>query len=193
MAVPMTSTVGIDEFVQGLLRIPVNLFTHEHVLSYFASNPIDPDSIGRYTFFKDNGYTRNLVHRADHFELMTICWDVGQSSTIHNHRDQSCWMAVPRGQLRVQNFRVLEIDREMMTCRLERSDSFEITSDVPAEVDEHEPVHQVINPVESGRRAVSVHLYSRPFDTCEVYNLEKGKYCNMPLTFFSEYGKLVSR
>jgi cysteine dioxygenase len=68
-----------------------------------------------------------------------------------------------------------------------------ITPEVPAEVDEREPVHQVINPAGSGKRAVSIHLYSRPFDTCEVYNLEKGRFCNMPLTFFSEYGRLVSR
>ena len=193
MAVPMTTTVDIEDFVRGLLRIPVNLFTHERVLGYFASNPIDPGSIGRYTFFKDHGYTRNLVHRADHFELMTICWDVGQASTIHNHRDQSCWMTVPSGRLRVQNYRVLEIDRDRRTCRLQASDSYDITPEHPAEVDEHEPVHQVINPAENGTRAVSVHLYSRPFDTCEVYNLEKGKYCDMPLTFFSEYGKPVAR
>jgi hypothetical protein len=36
---------------------------------------------------------------------MTICWEIGQASRIHNHRDQNCWMSAPIGRLKVQNFR----------------------------------------------------------------------------------------
>jgi cysteine dioxygenase len=188
----MSSSVDIADFVQGLTRIPANLFTPERLHRYFADHPIEPESLASYVFYRDRGYTRNLIFRCELFELMTICWDIGQASTIHNHRDQNCWMAVPSGQLRVQNFRVLEQDRAHMTCRLEPSDCYEITSERPAEVDRDEPVHQVINPADNKVRAVSVHLYSRPFDTCEVYNLERGRFCDMPLTFYSEFGKVVA-
>ncbi len=37
---------------------------------------------------------------------MTVCWEIGQHSRVHNHRDQNCWMSVPIGRLRVQNYRV---------------------------------------------------------------------------------------
>ena len=141
-------------------------------------------------FFSPASYTRNLIFKNELLELIAICWDVGQASRIHNHRDQQCWMAVPIGQLKNQNYRVVARDPARQTCRLEPSRSFLITPESPLEVDQEEPVHQVLNLAEYGQRAVSLHLYSRPFNTCEVYSLEKGTYCDVPLYYTSEYGKL---
>jgi len=60
----------------------------------------------------------------------------------------------------------------------------------PATVDPRAPVHQVLNLREFGQRAVSLHLYSHPFDSCEVYSLDKGTYFDAPLYYTSEYGQL---
>jgi hypothetical protein len=43
---------------------------------------------------------------------------------------------------------------------------------------------------EFNQRAVSIHVYSKPFDTCEIYQREKGTYADVPLHYTSEYGKL---
>jgi hypothetical protein len=37
---------------------------------------------------------------------------------------------------------------------------------------------------------VSIHVYSRPFDSCEVYQRDKGTYADVPLFYTSEYGEL---
>src|SRR2546429_1573183 len=47
-------------------------------------------------------------------------------------------------------------------------------SDHAAAVNPVEPVHQVLNLLEFNQRAVSVHVYSKPFDSCEIYSREKG-------------------
>jgi cysteine dioxygenase len=60
----------------------------------------------------------------------------------------------------------------------------------PAAVAPDAPVHQVLNLAEFGRRAVSLHIYSYPYDSCEVYVPEKGTYYDVPLHYTSEYGKL---
>jgi cysteine dioxygenase len=39
-------------------------------------------------------------------------------------------------------------------------------------------------------RAVSLHIYSRPYDTCEVYDLKEKCYEDVPLINTSEYGVL---
>jgi hypothetical protein len=44
----------------------------------------------------------------------------------------------------------------------------------PCAVDPADPVHRVVNPREFNQRAVSLHVYSRPFDTCVVYSPEQG-------------------
>jgi hypothetical protein len=101
-------------------------------------------------------------------------------------------MAVPVGRLRNQNYRVVERDPVKKTCRLEESTVFMITPESPAEVDQEEPVHQVQNLAEFAQRAVSLHIYSKPFDTCEVYSLENGSYSDVPLYYTSESGRLCA-
>jgi cysteine dioxygenase len=45
-------------------------------------------------------YTRNLVDAGnDRFNLMILCWNEGQSSTIHDHSDSHCFMKVLKGGL----------------------------------------------------------------------------------------------
>jgi len=52
------------------------------------------------------------------------------------------------------------------------------------------PVHDVRNPREWNQRAVSLHVYSRPFDSCVVYSVEQGTCGEIGLQYTSMYGKL---
>ena len=51
-----------------------------------------------------------------------------------------------------------------------------------------EPIHQVVNPHSFGSRAVTLHVYSRPFDTCEIYDLKTKHYEDVKLVNTTEYG-----
>jgi cysteine dioxygenase len=179
--------VGIDDFVGGLKGI--REFRPRKVYDYIKRHPVESQSLRPYLLFSRASYTRNLIFKNEMFELLAICWEVGQASRVHNHRDQQCWMMVPMGKLKNQNYRVVARDAKTMSCRLEPSREFLITPDSPAEVDQNEPVHQVLNLAEWNERAVSLHIYSRPFNTCEVYYLDQGTYCDVPLHYTSEYGK----
>lgn len=182
--------VDVDEFVRGLKALPE--FTAQAVFDYIKTHPVRAESLRPYLLFSPASYTRNLIFKDERFELLAIGWEGGQASRVHNHREQQCWMAVPIGKLRNQNYRVVERNPAKKTCRLEESTAFMITPESPAEVDQEEPVHQVQNLAEFGQRAVSLHIYSKPFDTCEVYSLETGSYDDVPLYYASEYGKLCA-
>jgi hypothetical protein len=99
-------------------------------------------------------------------------------------------MTIPTGRLRVQNFRVVDQNDSSWFCRLEPTNAFDIHRLMPAEVDPEEPVHQVLNLREFDQRAVSLHIYSRPFDRCLVYCSETSEYREIPLHYTSEYGTL---
>ena len=58
-----------------------------------------------WAVFDAAGYTRNLVHRCEAFELLLLAWDVGQESPIHDHAGQQCWMAVVDGSVEEVHFR----------------------------------------------------------------------------------------
>ncbi len=96
----------IDEWTKQLCAIPKQDFTIPRVLKFTQEKAIRPETLAPYLFYANSHYTRNLIYKCELFEVLAICWNVGQVSRIHNHRDQNCWMVTPIGRLRVQNFRV---------------------------------------------------------------------------------------
>ena len=182
--------LDITDWVKGLAAISEREFTLQHVQDYILQHTVRPETLDKYCFFSRGNYTRNLIFKNDVFECMTICWEIGQASRIHNHRDQNCWMSAPIGRLKVQNFRVDDRDSARGTCRIVPTEIYEMDAAHPAYVNPLEPVHQVLNLAEFHQRAVSIHVYSKPFDSCEVYQREKGTYGDVPLHYTSEDGKL---
>ena len=185
--------IHIDDFVTGLNAIPEGEFGVGNVLDYLRRHPVAPDSLAPYLHFEPSHYTRNLIHRNTLFELLAICWEVGQVSSIHNHQGQNCWMTAPVGRLLVQNFAVVEEDLARGYCRLRETDAVEMGPQSPAEVDPAAPVHQVLNRREYGERAVSLHVYSRPYDTCISYDPKREACREIPLRYYSEAGQVRPR
>lgn len=185
--------LAVLDWVKGLAGVSEREFTLATVQGYMVRHAVRPESLQPYLFFSRGSYTRNLIFKNDIFECMAICWEIGQFSRVHNHRDQNCWMAAPIGRLKVQNFRVEErhsSGENCGTCKLEATDVYEMNAANPVHVNPLEPVHQVLNLPDYNQRAVSIHVYSKPFDVCEVYRKDEGTYADVPLHYTSEYGKL---
>ncbi|MGB9255887.1 MAG: cysteine dioxygenase family protein, partial [Candidatus Korobacteraceae bacterium] len=138
-------------------------------------------------------YTRNLIDKTDLYELLSLCWEPGMKSSIHNHKGQNCWMAAPVGRFLVQNYRVLEENLAAHHCNIVPTDEVAITWENPVAVDPLNPVHDVRNPREWNERAVSLHIYSRPFDSCVVYSVEQCSCGEIGLQYTSMYGKLCEK
>jgi cysteine dioxygenase len=186
----VAETVAIADWVKDLAAIPERQFTLQNVQDYIVRHHVKPETIDKYLFFSKGNYTRNLIFKNDVFECMTICWEIGQQSRVHNHRGQNCWMAAPIGRLRVQNFRVDQRDAACGTCKIVHTDTVDMDAAHPCHVNPLEPVHAVQNLPEFAQRAVSIHVYSKPFDSCEVYLRDRGTYSDVPLHYTSEYGRL---
>lgn len=185
-------TVQIQNLITGLKSIRDDDFTCDNVYQFLSDNPIDVDSITKYLFWRPDFYTRNLVYKDDRFEMLAICWEAGQQSTVHNHAEQKCWMTVPVGRLKGQNFGVVEADEARNYCKLYETDSFELADCLSAKVELEEPIHQILNLAEYGERAVSVHIYSKPFEKCLSYCRETDTVKEVELCYTSIGGKLLS-
>ena len=183
----------IQDFAERLSAIPEDAFVHERVLEFLRRNPVAIDSLEPYLYFSAESYTRNLIHKTAPFDLLAICWEPGQKSSVHNHRDQNCWMAIAYGRVQVQNFRLVSQEPATGFCELAPTSHFIIDAERPAEVDPEEPIHMVANPASFESRAVTLHIYSRPFDTCEIYDVKNRRYEVVKLTNTSEYGVVTSQ
>lgn len=184
--------VSIEQFTCALKEIPESEFGVENINNFLAQNPVAPESLTSYSFFSKLCYTRNLIFKNELFELMAICWDVGQCSRIHNHFGQKCFMALPVGRLHIQNFRVVEGAETSSHCRIEPSDLFELTPQTAASVDLEEPIHQVLNSPEFAERAVSLHIYSKPFNRCLVYSIPNNSSAEVELFYTTEHGNICA-
>ncbi len=184
---------SIQDFVAELRKFPQSAFDRtDQIIHFLEKTQIASDSLTQYLTWDRQHYTRNLVDKTSLYELVAICWEVGQASSVHNHRDQNCWMAVPIGKLLVQNYRVVSQSLEEGICQLIPADTVEMNPTQPCAVNPLEPVHRVFNPREFNQRAVSLHVYSRPFDTCVVYSPDQGTCGEIKLHYTTEYGKRVS-
>jgi len=186
----ISKQVAVQDFVSELRKFPEQTFLRTTEIEQFLkATPITPETLVPYLTWDRQHYTRNLIDKTPLYELIAICWEVGQGSSVHNHRDQNCWMAVPVGRLLVENFRVVHQSLDDGTCKLETADTVEMNPACPCAVNPLEPVHRVYNPREFNQRAVSLHVYSRPFDTCVVYSPEQGTCGEIKLHYTTEYGK----
>jgi cysteine dioxygenase len=184
--------IPIYKLVEDLQKLRQGDFESVEVpLALLRASPVEPESLKPYLFWNPKHYTRNLIDKTPLYELLAICWEVGMRSSIHNHKDQNCWMAAPLGRLTVQNYRVLEENLANHHCDIVPTDVVEITATNPVAVNPLNPVHDVRNPREFGERAVSLHLYSRPFDSCVVYSVEQHTCGEIGLHYTSIYGGLV--
>jgi len=182
--------VPVESLIEGLRSISDAAFTCDNVYHYLGENPVEVDSITKYFNWSLNFYTRNLIYKDDRFEMMAVCWEKGQASRIHNHSEQRCWMTVPVGKLLGQNFAIVDIDESRGYCKLIETDTFDLSNCLAAKVELEEPVHQMLNLDEYNQRAVSLHIYSTPYDRCLSYCRDTDTYKEVPLFYTSIGGNL---
>ncbi|MBK7934576.1 MAG: cysteine dioxygenase family protein [Pyrinomonadaceae bacterium] len=181
---------SVDNIIEGLREIPDAEFICQNVYEFLGANPVDVDTISKYFHWSPKFYTRNLIYKDARFEMMAICWEKGQVSRVHNHSEQRCWMTVPVGRLRGQNFAVAAMDESRGYCKLIETDSFELSDCLAAKVELEEPVHQILNLAEFDERAVSIHVYSKPYASCRSYCRDTDTFKTVPLFYTSIDGKL---
>src|SRR3989475_6788788 len=98
----LSKGVPIEEFVAGLRRFSEPAFSDvDQILGFLKSTPVAPDTLRPYLTWDRQHYTRNLIDKSPLYELVAICWEVGQASSVHNHREQNCWMAARSEERRV--------------------------------------------------------------------------------------------
>jgi cysteine dioxygenase len=187
-----TRTVSINELVSTVQDL-LEKKQAELVSDYLNKITVAPSTLIPYRHFTQEHYTRNLVFKNDLFEMLVLCWGTGHQSWIHNHRGQRCWMKVHEGTLGVRNYVRQGCNQQLRTVGLQPLSESIICDGGIAEVKEEGAVHLVWVPEQSTQPAVSIHIYSQPFDSCVVYDLERGLCRDVSLFYTSEFGVLTNR
>jgi len=175
--------LGISALVEKINKLSFEGFPVDKILKLLSKSEMLPELLEPYTFFSDVRYTRNLIHKSPDFELLLLCWKPGQYSPAHGHEGQKCWMRVEKGQLEFTNYQ----EDPSNPLLLKQMDSKTGTLGF---IDGPAVIHRVKN--NSKQDATSLHLYARPFEQCDVYDLERHERFKAPLNYHSIHGKLVA-
>jgi len=197
--------ISIDDFIARLRSFEQSLITRDRVLDLCSSVEIKNSSLDPYVFFDDTFYTRNLIYRDDQFEVMTICWQPGQKTAVHTHNGQLCWMITQRGNLAVVDYKWLGCDHPEyqnvvgIDCvagsehtKLEVIREVEASAGGPVvTADKLQTIHRLYNLSADTERAISIHVYSRPIDSCVAFDMENQRCYRRQLGYFSKYGEVT--
>ena len=177
-------SIAISEFIEKINKLSYQNFPVDEVLKVLQKNPFSLALLEPYIFYSNARYTRNLIYKSSEFELLVLCWKSGQHSAIHGHEGGKCWMRVEHGSLQFTNFQEEPAASKAILRKLTTIDGKEGFIDGPA------GIHQVSNV--SQQNVVSLHLYARPFEVCDIYDLNTNQKTRMSLGYQSIHGKLVA-
>ena len=147
------------------------------ITELLAAAELADSSLSRYLSYAPDRYVRSLVHRCLEFDVLLLCWEGGQQTPIHNHSGQCGWVRVLRGAMVEERFAPASPEPppwQMETpVRLLATGRTEVAAGpTVATVDRERAIHRLVNP--SRERALTLHVYRRPHDSCLTYDANDG-------------------
>jgi cysteine dioxygenase len=125
---------------------------------------ISANDLKPYLGFKTGNYSRHLVIKNDHVEMLVLCWKPGQRTPIHDHNGSHGAVFVHEGIMWETTFDydtetglAYKAHRELRTGGL-------TGSEVP-------DIHQLGNPDVSGQDLITIHIYAPPLGVLKTYKL----------------------
>ncbi|XP_039522160.1 cysteine dioxygenase type 1 [Pimephales promelas] len=177
----------LEDLIQTLHKIfesdSVNVEEVQSIMEAYESNPQEWMKFAKFDQYR---YTRNLVDEGNgKFNLMILCWGEGHGSSIHDHTDAHCFMKLLQGQLKETLFEWP--DRKLPAGMVQKSQRVLLENQC-AYINDSIGLHRVEN-VSHTESAVSLHLYSPPFQTCQTFDQRTGHRNGVRMTFWSRYGE----
>jgi cysteine dioxygenase len=129
----------------------------------------------KYATWSDTCYTRNCIVENENFELILICWEKGQSTSIHDHGGEECWVYFVEGDFREHVYAESE-EGGLSVVKTTNTKP----GDVAFMVD-FMGYHNLEN--RSDKRSMSLHLYAKPIKNCNVYDSKKNEFFRKELVY----------
>lgn len=150
------------------------------IMEGYTSNPKDWQ---KFTLWDQHKYTRTLVDEGNgKFNLLILCWGEGQGSPIHDHSNSHCFMKILQGTLKETRYAWPE---EGQKNEMVPTEDFCLNRDKVKYMSDKLGLHRVENPSHT-EKAISLHLYSPPFDVCHCFDDRTSKKRSCEITFIDK-------
>ena len=159
----------IDRLTSYRTQIPI-----DELRGHMQAIRVASTDVEAYRHFADDKYARNPIFRNEVFEMLCLCWKSGQRSPIHDHKGSNCCVRVLEGTITATDFELLPSGyiKAVRSADLEHNTVTGLES---------ADIHQMSNLQMAGQGVATLHVYTYPQATINVYNLIDNRVT--PLTF----------
>lgn len=154
----------------------------ENYVSIAKNMQLPLSDFEKYIHFKEDGYARNCIVKTDAFELILICWKGKDFTPVHCHNNQKCWVYMVDGNMTELRFKQNE------DGTLTETNKLNIVSGNLTYMDDSMGFHLLKNTSE--QKAITLHLYMKPVEFCNVFNNDENCFNKQELSFHSIDGQL---
>lgn len=201
---PLKSRVG--DFIADLKALEKEPITAPRVLDLLTQTQLPATAFAPYLLWNSKTYARNLIYRDHCFEVLALCWLPGQRTPIHSHDGQLGWVKVVQGEVTCRNYRFVrspeakrdEANKKYDAAFPDRRVEVELLGSANcqadgsvAQVDRCRTTHQIENLEKSGYGSVSLHVYSKPIDSCVLFDETTRSWERRRLKYYSADGFML--
>ena len=137
-----------------------------------ARYAVESRDLEPYFRWNTRHYTRTCIHRNEDFELLVICYEPGQRTSIHDFDSQTAWIHPVLGEVYEERFALTKEGRpELLRSTLLRSGSVDSLSNGNS-------IHRFTN--RGPDRAVTLNLYAKPLRKWRVFDEGTGATTVLP-------------
>lgn len=112
-------------------------------------------------------YTRNCITRTDAFELLLICYEPGQSTSIHDYATQEAWIHPIQGTVIEERF------EPGPDGPLRKVSSAKLDTGSFSYLHNGRSIHRFRNT--NKERSITLNLYAKPLNKWKVYDETSGE------------------
>jgi cysteine dioxygenase len=135
---------------------------------WLAATSVTFDDVKPFLRFHPDRYVRNLMHAGPAYQALVLCWRSGQRSPIHDHQGSSCAVKVLRGIATETQF-------EKTAAGLVYAVGSRQLATGSSCATQDDDIHQMSNLQPAGEDLVTLHIYSPPLLTMNMFSILDAK------------------
>lgn len=124
---------------------------------------ISADNLYAHKSWSKDHYKRNHIVKNDRYELILICWEAGQTTPIHDHDGENCWVYFVDG-LFLETIYSMEDKMKVLAQNKMLPGAVSYMTDSSG-------FHTIQNTTKG--RGMTLHLYANPILKCRVFDNTK--------------------
>ncbi|TKG09025.1 hypothetical protein FCV67_07905 [Vibrio sp. F13] len=164
---PIRKTININELISRLSHHTTNL-PPELMCELLSQIELNEAEMLGFVGFDIDTYSRKSLYRDEYCDLVIIGWLNGQRSPIHDHLNSICGLKVLKGDAIQTDF------KEVHNGLIYATGSTSLNEGV-VHIDQCSEIHQLSNLELTGAPLITLHLYSPPLETFNIYKLSSSR------------------